>query len=91
MLMNYRCPGCGNTMEFSPSDQKMYCVYCGSSYSTEELNSIIDKTGLYDRINNNAQYQDMLTFGSRLNLICGEDDLSKPQGNVGARGAFLKR
>ena len=58
MLMNYRCPGCGNTMEFSPSDQKMYCVYCGSSYSTEELNSIIDKTGLYDRINNNAQYQD---------------------------------
>ena len=34
---------------------------------------------------------DMLTFGSRLNLICGEDDLSKPQGNVGARGAFLKR
>ena len=32
---------------------------------------------------------DMLAFGSRLNLLCGEDDLRKPQGNVGARGAFL--
>ena len=33
---------------------------------------------------------DMLTFGTQLNLICGEDDLRKPQGNVGARGALLK-
>ena len=57
MLMNYRCPGCGSTMEFSPSDRKMHCAYCGSSYSTEELNGIIDKTGLYERINNDAQYQ----------------------------------
>ena len=57
MLMNYRCPGCGNTMEFSPSDQKMYCVYCGSSYSTEELNSIIDRTGLYDHPGSTADTQ----------------------------------
>lgn len=32
---------------------------------------------------------DMLTFGARLNLMCGEDDLHKPVGNVGARGALL--
>ena len=32
---------------------------------------------------------DMLTFGSHLNLICGEDDLRKPEGNVGARGILL--
>ena len=62
MLMNYRCPGCGNTMEFSPSDQKMHCVYCGSSYSTEELNSIIENTGLYQHINNDAQPQDTVSM-----------------------------
>ena len=32
---------------------------------------------------------DMLTFGAHLNLICGEDDLREPQGNVGARGILL--
>ena len=62
MLMNYRCPGCGSTMEFSPSDQRMHCAYCGLSYSTEELNSIIDKTGLYERINNGAQYQNTVSM-----------------------------
>ena len=32
---------------------------------------------------------DMLTFGSRLNLICGEDDLHRPQGNAGGRSTLL--
>ena len=32
---------------------------------------------------------DMRAFGTQLNLICGEDDLHRPQGNVGARGALL--
>ena len=25
-------------MEFFPETQKMYCIYCGSTYSLEELN-----------------------------------------------------
>ena len=58
MLMNYRCPGCGNTMEFSPSDQKLYCVYCGSSYSVEEMNAIYDRTVLNENPENTAQSQD---------------------------------
>ena len=57
MLINYRCPGCSNTMEFSPSEQMMHCIYCGSSYSPEELNNIINKTGLYKHINNDATCQ----------------------------------
>ena len=52
MQMNYRCPGCGNTMEFSPSEQKMYCVYCGSMHSVEELNAMLGRTGLYDGVGN---------------------------------------
>ncbi len=32
---------------------------------------------------------DMLSFGGHLNLICGEDDLHKPVGNVGKRGILL--
>ncbi len=57
MLMNYRCPGCGNTMEFSPSDQKLYCVYCGSSYSVEEMNAIYDRTVLNENPENIQQPQ----------------------------------
>lgn len=38
MQKNFRCPGCGNSMEFFPETQKMYCIYCGSTYSLEELN-----------------------------------------------------
>ena len=32
---------------------------------------------------------DMLAFGSRLNLLYGEDDLRKPQVNTGTRSALL--
>ena len=52
MQMNYRCPGCGNTMEFSPSEQKMYCVYCGSKHTVEELNEMLGRSGLYEGIGN---------------------------------------
>lgn len=52
MLMNYRCPGCGNTMEFSPSEQKMYCVYCGSKHTIDELNAMLSRTGLYEGVGN---------------------------------------
>ncbi len=52
MLMNYRCPGCGSTMEYSPSEQKMYCVYCGSKHSIEELNAMLGRTGLYEGVGN---------------------------------------
>ena len=37
MQKNYRCLGCGNTLEFLPDINKMYCMYCGASFSVEEL------------------------------------------------------
>ena len=32
---------------------------------------------------------DMLAFGCHLNMICGEDDLHRPVGNVGVRSSLL--
>lgn len=52
MLMNYRCPGCGNTMEYSPYEQKMHCAYCGSKYTVDELNAMLGRTGLYEGVGN---------------------------------------
>ena len=40
MQKNFRCPGCSNSMEFLPAAQKMYCAYCGSMYTVEELNAL---------------------------------------------------
>ena len=40
MIKNYRCPGCSSTMEFLPSEQKLYCAYCGSLYSVAEWNAL---------------------------------------------------
>ncbi|MCR5520773.1 MAG: hypothetical protein K6F44_02545 [Lachnospiraceae bacterium] len=37
MQKNYRCPGCGATIEFLPETGKMYCKYCGNSYTPEEI------------------------------------------------------
>ncbi|MCB9362211.1 hypothetical protein H6504_02140 [Candidatus Woesearchaeota archaeon] len=37
MIFLLRCPGCGNTMKYAPSDNKLLgkskrCVYCGRSF-----------------------------------------------------------
>ncbi|MBP5281558.1 MAG: hypothetical protein J6Z22_03570 [Lachnospiraceae bacterium] len=42
MPKNYRCPGCSSTLEFFPEMGKMYCMYCGASYSVEELNAKLE-------------------------------------------------
>ena len=34
--MNIRCPGCGATAEYSVSNQKMTCVYCGLHFTPTE-------------------------------------------------------
>ena len=34
--MNIRCPGCGATAEYSPSDLKMICKHCGKIFSAYE-------------------------------------------------------
>lgn len=39
MQKNYRCLGCGNTLEFLPDVNKMYCMYCGATFSVEELHA----------------------------------------------------
>ena len=41
--MNYRCPGCGVTMEFDPATQKLHCEFCKSSYTVRELEAILEK------------------------------------------------
>ena len=43
MQMNYRCPGCNATMDYYPSVRKMYCVYCDTTYSVEELREMEEK------------------------------------------------
>lgn len=34
--MNIRCPGCGAAAEYSVSNQKMICAYCGLRFSPSE-------------------------------------------------------
>ena len=34
----YKCPSCGGYLEFSPSQQRFVCPYCGQSYGENELN-----------------------------------------------------
>ena len=41
--MNYRCPGCGVTMEFDPATQKLHCEFCKSSYTVRQLEAILAK------------------------------------------------
>ena len=41
--MNYRCPGCGATMEFDPATQKLHCEFCKSSYTVRQLEAILAK------------------------------------------------
>ena len=35
--MTYKCPSCGGYLEFSPSQQRFVCPYCGQSYSEAEV------------------------------------------------------
>lgn len=35
--MNIRCPGCNATLKYSPDLGKMYCGFCGNTYTPEEV------------------------------------------------------
>ena len=37
MVINYKCPGCGATMEYDPQDGKMHCAFCKSSYEPDRI------------------------------------------------------
>ncbi len=37
MVKNYKCPGCGATMEYDPQDGKMHCAFCKSSYELDQI------------------------------------------------------
>lgn len=37
MVKNYKCPGCGATMEYDPQDGKMHCAFCKSSYEPDQI------------------------------------------------------
>ncbi len=38
-ITNYQCPGCTGPLQFSPDTGKLECEYCGSSYTTAEVES----------------------------------------------------
>ena len=37
MVKNYKCPGCGATVEYDPQSGKMHCVYCNCDYEPSEI------------------------------------------------------
>ena len=37
--INYQCPACGGPLHFSGTTQKLECDYCGSSYTTEQIDA----------------------------------------------------
>ena len=43
MQKNYRCPGCGVTLEFDPATQKLHCAYCEASYSVAEIEKALQE------------------------------------------------
>ena len=40
-VLNYKCPNCSAGLKFDSSTQKMTCEYCGSSYTVEELEELV--------------------------------------------------
>ena len=36
-ITNYQCPACGGPLHFSPETGRLVCDYCGSTYTTEEV------------------------------------------------------
>lgn len=40
----YKCPSCGGYLEFSPSQQRFVCPYCGQSYGESELREPVQET-----------------------------------------------
>ena len=43
MVKNFRCPGCGATVEYDPKDGKMHCPYCRSAYDPEKIGKKLEK------------------------------------------------
>lgn len=44
-IRDYDCLNCGAHLQFSPELQKLYCEYCESSYTIEELEKNLPETG----------------------------------------------
>ena len=44
MVKNFRCPGCGATIEYDPKDGKMHCPYCRSAYDPEKIGKKREKS-----------------------------------------------
>ena len=39
-ITNYQCPACTGPLHFDPATGKLVCDYCGSSYTTDEIEAI---------------------------------------------------
>ena len=40
--MVYKCKNCGSALEYSAENNNMYCSYCGSSFSLEEVSQMAE-------------------------------------------------
>ena len=41
-ITNYQCPACTGPLQFSPYTGKLECEYCGSSFTTEEVDAVCE-------------------------------------------------
>lgn len=48
-VLNYKCPNCSAGLKFDSRTQKMACEYCGSSYTVEELEQLVQETQTDER------------------------------------------
>ena len=42
LLQEYKCPCCGDAIEFDSTAQKMKCPYCGTEFDMETLQGYDD-------------------------------------------------
>ena len=49
--MEYKCPSCGAPLSFNPENQNFYCEYCGSSFTTQQIQELYAESEKTESIN----------------------------------------
>ena len=49
--MDYKCPSCGAPLSFNPEKQNFVCEYCGSSFTTQQIQSLYAEKEQKETIN----------------------------------------
>lgn len=61
-LLNYKCPSCGASITYDPSQDKGACEYCGSTFSLEELEDYAKKSGSKEEISRATDTEEMTGY-----------------------------